>query len=45
MLAMQESRRSQIDMRLFLENIKYKTQVTFPSDDDIVHRYLFLVSK
>lgn len=38
-----KSCQSQIDMRVFLENVKYKTQVTFPGDHDIVYTYLFLV--
>ena len=38
----EKSRRSEIDMRVFLENVKYKTQVTFPGDDDIVYTYMYL---
>ena len=38
-----QSRRSQIDMLSFLENIKYKTKLTLQSDTIFVFRYVLLV--
>ena len=34
---------SQIDMIVFLENVRYETKFTLLSDTDIVYRYLLLV--
>ena len=38
-----QSHRSQIHMLSFLENIKYTTSFTFPSDTNIVYRYVLSV--
>ena len=38
-----QSRRSQIDILSFIENIRYKANFTLPSDTNIVHRYVLLL--
>ena len=38
-----QSRRSQNDMLPFLEKIQYKTNLTLPSDTNIVYRYVLSV--